>query len=110
MVRFTIRILVYALMLAIAITLSPGITINPIIPGVIDISATYLIFGVLFGIINAFVRPLVLLFTAKLVLRTMGAFAIVINIGLLWLMSWIANGVFIIEDPDFYGSFMVASF
>lgn len=99
MVRFTIRVLVYALVLAITITFSPGIKINPIIPGVVDISATYLIFGIAFGLINAFVRPLVLLFTAKLVLRTMGIFAIVINIGLLWLLGWLASGVFIIEEP-----------
>ena len=85
MIRLTIRVLVYALVLAIAITLSPGITIYPLIPGVVDISATYLLFGILFGLINAFVRPLVLLFTARLVLRTMGLFAIIINVGLLGL-------------------------
>ena len=99
MVRFTIRVLVYALVLAITITFSPGITIKPIIPGVIDISATYLIFGIIFGLINAFVRPLVLLFTARLVLRTMGVFAIVINIGLLLLLGWIASDFFTIQDP-----------
>ena len=101
MIRFTIRILVYSLVLAIAITLSPGITIYPLIPGIVDISATYLIFGVLFGLINAFIRPLVLLFTAKLVLRTMGVFAIIINIGLLWLMSWFAGDVLVIRQPYF---------
>ncbi len=60
MIRFTIRILVYALVLAISITFAPGITIQPLIPGVVDISATYLLFGILFGLINAFIRPLVL--------------------------------------------------
>lgn len=99
MIYFTVRILVYALVLAITITLSPGIEINPLIPGVIDISSTYLLFGILFGLINAFIRPLVLLFTAKLLLRTMGVFAIVINVGLLWLMSWLAGDVFVIESP-----------
>lgn len=99
MVRFTIRVLVYALVLAITITLAPAIIIKPLIPGVIDISATYLLFGVLFGLINAFVRPLVLLFTAKMVLRTMGLFAIVINIGLLALMSWIAGDYLLINEP-----------
>ena len=99
MVRFTIRVLVYALVLAVTITFSPGITIKPIIPGVVDISATYLIFGIVFGLINAFVRPLVLLFTARLVLRTMGVFAIVINIGLLALLSWIASDFLVISDP-----------
>ena len=99
MIRFTIRILVYALVLAIAITLSPGITIHPLIPGLVDISATYLLFGILFGLINAFVRPLVLLFTARLVLRTMGVFAIIINTGLLWLMSWLAGDILVISEP-----------
>ncbi len=99
MVRFTIRILVYALVLAITITFAPGIIIKPIIPDVIDISTTYLIFGILFGLINAFVRPLVLLFTAKMVLRTMGVFAIIINVGLLWLMSWLAKDIFTIGQP-----------
>ena len=91
MIYFTVRILVYALVLSIAVTLSPGINLNPLIPGIIDISVTYLLFGILFGLFNAFIRPLVLLFTAKLLLRTMGLFAIVINVVLLWLMSWLAG-------------------
>ena len=41
MIRLTIRVLVYALVLAITISFSPGVTIQPLIPGVIDISATY---------------------------------------------------------------------
>ena len=64
-----IRILVTSLALAITIILTPGLDIEPFIPGVINISATYLVFGVLFGLINAFIRPLVLLFTARLLVR-----------------------------------------
>ena len=52
MIRFTIRVLVYALVLALTITLTPGIELQPLIPGVIDISATYLLFGILFGLIG----------------------------------------------------------
>jgi ubiquinone biosynthesis protein len=100
MIRFTIRMLVYALTLTVTVALGPGIAIEPVLPGLIDVSATYLLFGILFGLINAFIRPLVLLFTAKLVLRTMGLFSIVINIFLLWLISWIAGDIFIIESPQ----------
>jgi len=75
-------------------------TLNPMVPGVIDISATYIIFGILFGLINALIRPLVLLFTAKLVLRTMGLFSIVINTLLLALLSWIAGDVFVVDSPQ----------
>ena len=98
MIRFTIRVMVYALVLAITITLAPGITLQPLIPDVINISTTYLLFGILFGLINAFVRPLVLLFTARQVIRTMGLFAIVINTFLLWLMT-ILTDAFVIEQP-----------
>ena len=99
MIRFTVRILVYALVLALAITLSPGIKIYPLVPGVIQISSTYILFGVLLGLINAFIRPLVLLFTAKLVLRTMGIFAIAINVAMLWFMSWLASDIFVVDQP-----------
>lgn len=100
MIRFTVRVVVYALILAIAITLSPGIKIYPLIPDVVPISSTYIVFGILFGLINAFIRPLVLLFTAKLVLRTMGLFAIAINVALLWFLSWLAGDVFVIDQPQ----------
>lgn len=99
MIRLTIRVLVYALVLAITITFAPGIIIQPLIPGVVDISATYLFFGILFGLINAFIRPLVLLFTARQVVRTMGLFAIVINIFLLWLMTLLASNAIVVESP-----------
>ena len=100
MIRLTIRVLVYALVLAISISLSPGVSIEPMIPGLIDISTTYLLFGILFGLINAFIRPLVLLLTARQVVRTMGLFSFVINIFLFWLMTLIVPGVFVIKDPQ----------
>lgn len=102
MIRFTIRVLVYALVLAITITLAPGIAVYPLIPDVIDISATYLLFGILFGVINALIRPMALLFTARLVLRTMGIFAIIINTFLLWLMNWLIGDVLLIESPQLF--------
>jgi len=98
MIRLSIRVLVYALVLAITITFAPGMKIYPLIPDVIGISATYLLFGILFGLINAFIRPLVLLLTAKIVLRTMGLFAIIINTTLLGLLSWLAGDVFVVQS------------
>jgi ubiquinone biosynthesis protein len=99
MIRLTIRVLVYALVLAISISLSPGISLQPLIPGLIDISTTFLLFGILFGLINAFIRPLVMLLTARQIVRTMGLFAFVINIFLFWLMTLVAPDVFLIESP-----------
>lgn len=100
MIYFVIRVLVNALALAVTIILSPGLDIQPLLPGVIDISSTYLLFGILFGAINALIRPMVLLLTARMVVRTMGLFAVVINAFLFWLLTWVAPSAFIISSPQ----------
>jgi ubiquinone biosynthesis protein len=99
MIRTFIRILVYALVLSVTVFFAPGIRIRPLIPGVIDISETYLLFGFLFGLINSFIRPVVLLLTARLVLSTMGAFAFIINTFLFWLLTIVFPQAFIIGQP-----------
>ncbi len=99
MIYFFIRVIVNALALAIMVILMPGITLQPILPGVINISTTYLIFGIVFGVINALVRPMVLLLTARLLVRTMGLFAIVINAFLFAILAWIAPSSFVITGP-----------
>lgn len=112
MIYFVIRILVNAIALAITMILTPGLDIQPIIPGVVDISATYILIGTLFGLINALIRPAVLLFTARLLVRTMGIFALVVNAFLFWLLSIIAPNSFIVESPKWlwiiFGSIIIA--
>jgi ubiquinone biosynthesis protein len=100
MIYFAIRILVNALALSITIILIPGLKVGPIIPGVIDISATYIIYGMLMGLINALVRPFVLLLTARLLVRTMGLFVFVLNAFLFWLLTIIAPDSFVVQDPE----------
>jgi ubiquinone biosynthesis protein len=100
MIYFVIRVIVNALTMAITIIITPGLDIQSVLPGIIDISGTYLLLGLLFGVINAFVRPLVLLLTARLLVRTMGLFAIVINAFLFWLLALVAPQAFVISDPS----------
>ena len=109
MIYFVIRILVNAIALAITVIFTPGLDVQPIIPGVINISTTYILIGTLFGLINALIRPAVLLFTARLLIRTMGIFALVINAFLFWLLSIIAPDAFIIESPKWLW-IIIASF
>jgi ubiquinone biosynthesis protein len=99
MIYFVIRVLVNALALAVTIILLPGLKIGPIIPGVIDISATYIIYGIVIGLINALVRPFVLLFTARLLVRSMGLFILVLNAFFFWLLTLLAPDSFVVEDP-----------
>ena len=112
MIYFVIRILVNAIALAITVILTPGLDVQPIMPDLMTISATYVVIGTIFGLINSLIRPLVLLFTAKLLVRTMGIFALVINAFLFWLMSVIAPEAFIVEDPRWlwiiFGSVIMA--
>jgi ubiquinone biosynthesis protein len=100
MIYFVIRMLVNGLALALTMVLSPGLFISPLISGVVGLTPTYLFFGILFGLINSFIRPLVLLFTARLLVRTMGWFAIVINAFLFMILAWIAPNAFVVESPQ----------
>jgi ubiquinone biosynthesis protein len=99
MVYFVIRVLVNALALAITIILLPGLQVGPIIPGVIDISATYIIYGIIIGVINALVRPIVLLFTARLLVRSMGLFILVLNAFFFWILTLLAPDSFVVKAP-----------
>ena len=73
---------------------------QPILPDVIDLSTIHILFGILYGVINAFIRLLVLLFTARTLVRTMGSFAVVINGFLFWLLAWISPNTMVIEPPS----------
>jgi putative membrane protein len=99
MIYFVIRVLVNALALAVTIILAPGLELEQLLPGVVGIAPTYMFFGILFGLINAFIRPLVLLLTARLLVRNMGLFVIVINALMFWLLAWITPSALIIESP-----------
>ncbi|MFN2137401.1 MAG: phage holin family protein, partial [Candidatus Promineifilaceae bacterium] len=99
MIYFVIRVLVNAIALAITIIVTPGLDVQPLVPDIVEISATYLVIGAIFGIINALIRPIVLLFTARLLVRTMGAFALLINAFLFGVLALVLPRVFIVSDP-----------
>jgi putative membrane protein len=52
---------------------------------------TLLIVALIFGVLNAIVKPLFALFTAPLILLTLGLFLVVINACMLLLTSWLAG-------------------
>lgn len=80
LVRFVVN--VAALWLAQA--LIPGFWIN-------NVSA--LIFGaVIFGVVNAVIRPVVAIFSCLLTVLTLGLFTLIINTAMLGLTAWLAGG------------------
>ncbi len=84
LIRFLLRALVAALGLWLAAKLVPGITYA-------DVKSLALA-ALLLGVVNAFVRPVIVLLTLPLTLVTLGLFLLVINACMLLLVAWLLSG------------------
>ncbi|MFG1945160.1 phage holin family protein [Nonomuraea sp. NPDC048826] len=88
--RFIIRTLAGAVALWVAVQFLDGIDVTA--P---ENSATYwgtlLIVALIFGIINAIVKPIVKALGCALIVLTLGLFLLVINAAMLLLTSWVAG-------------------
>ena len=82
--RFLLRVLLNAVAVFLAAQLIPGITVAS--PG------TALLAGLVLGVVNAIVRPLLILFTLPATLLTLGLFLFVINAACLGLAAWFVPG------------------
>lgn len=68
--------------------------------------ATALGFAVILGVLNAFLRPILLLLTLPLNLLTLGLFTLVVNAIVFWLASLIQGGG--VQVADFGAAFLGA--
>lgn len=57
----------------------------------IGIVVAYLFIGLIFGVVNALVKPLVSLLSLPITVLTLGLFTIVINAAMLYLTSWLSS-------------------
>ena len=87
--RFLIRVLASAAALAVATAVVPGIelTTGSVASKVLTLIAVALIFGV----INAILKPIVKIVGCLFYILTLGLIALVVNALLLWLTSWLAG-------------------
>jgi putative membrane protein len=83
--QFILRVIINAVAVAITAKLLPGFHVAS------DSLWTLLIIGLIFGLVNAFIRPLLTLLTCPLVMVTLGLFILVINGVLLQITAWIAG-------------------
>ena len=83
---FLIRLLVNAAALWVATRIVPGVTYDG---GVVPFLGVALVFGV----INATLRPLTKVLTFPLILVTLGLFALVVNGLMLWLTSSLSSSL-----------------
>ncbi|MDR6416776.1 phage holin family protein [Pseudarthrobacter sulfonivorans] len=101
---FIVRVLINGLALWIASWILPGLDISTtatteavantgVTQGTetIGIILAYLFIGVIFGVVNAFVRPLVSFLSLPITILTLGLFTIVINAAMLYLTSWLSS-------------------
>jgi putative membrane protein len=96
-----IRFIVNAVALWVAAELIPGLHIEGL--------AAILIVATIFGVVNAFIRPLVLVFTCLINLLSLGLFTLIINAAMLWLTSLVAQSIAIdFRVDDFVSAFLGA--
>lgn len=104
MFSFIVRVLINGLALWIASWILPGLDISTTATteavaqgGVtqgsdpLGVVLAYLFIGLIFGLVNALVRPIVSLLSLPITILTLGLFTIVINAAMLYLTSWLSS-------------------
>jgi putative membrane protein len=86
--RLIIRFLISALAVWVASIVVPGIT--PLLPLPARLPALLLV-TVIFGVVNALIKPLFRFITCPIEVLTLGLFTLIINAAMLGLTSWIAE-------------------
>jgi putative membrane protein len=97
--RFLVRLLVNAAALWVATRLVSGVTYS-------GGWMPFLGVALVFGIVNAFIRPVAKVLTFPLIIVTLGIFALVVNGLMLWLTSTVAGAL----DLGFHVSGFWAAF
>lgn len=84
MLRFIVRILGNSLAIYLAAYFVPGFNFSHRLP---QDWKLLLIAGLILAIFNAVLKPILKFFSAPLIIITLGLFSLVINAGLLWLLT-----------------------
>jgi putative membrane protein len=107
MPHFIARLLINAVALAVAANIVPGIHIaGNDTASIVNI----LIVALIFGIVNAVIKPLLALVTCPFYVFTLGLFTFVVNALMLMLTSWFAGGIFKVYGfgAAFWGSIVIS--
>lgn len=86
MVQIVIRVVINAVALWIADALLPGLSVS-------DSTGELILVAVVFGLVNAFIKPIVQILSCPLTILTLGLFTLVINALMLMLTGWLTGGV-----------------
>ena len=105
MTKFILRWVINAIAIFLAIKFVPGIHLQSGLVSVIWLA-------LIFGLVNAFLRPLLKLLTCPLIVLTLGLFTLLINAFLFWLTGQIGHlfGIMLTFDgfwPIFWGALVI---
>ncbi|GAA0382773.1 hypothetical protein Acor_57610 [Acrocarpospora corrugata] len=91
MIKVIVKILVVAASLWVATQVVDGITVDS--SDTTKQIGTLLAVALIFGIINTLLKPIIKVVGCAFYVVTLGLFALVVNAGLLYLTSWIADQI-----------------
>ncbi len=87
MLRFILQALTTAVGFWVAAKIVPGVHV--------DTTIALIEGGVLLGIVNAFVRPILTILTLPITIVTLGLFLLVVNAGMVWLVTVFIHAIHI---------------
>jgi len=102
MTKFILRWLINAVALYLAIRFVPGIAFGGGWLGLFWLA-------LIFGLANAFLRPLLQLLTCPLIILTLGLFTLLINMAMLKVTEWIGNALGLGLTIDGWGPLFLGS-
>lgn len=96
--NFILRILINAAGLWAAAWLLPGINVTSQTAAGVESGSSawttilaYLFIGLIMGVVNAWVKPIVRVLSFPVTFITLGLFTVVINAAMLWLAAWLST-------------------
>jgi putative membrane protein len=97
MERFIFRLVVNGFALFAAVYLVPGLNLQNESP------VSYIVLALIFGVVNALVKPILKLLTCPIILLTLGLFTIIINVAVVYITAWLGGQFgFGLSVPDFW--------
>lgn len=86
------------------------IAVAYLVPGItVDSWKTALVVGIVLGLLNVFIKPILFFLTIPINILTLGLFGIILNALLFWFTAWLVSGFGINGFwAAFFGSLLVA--
>ncbi len=97
--RLILRVIINAIALWLTALILPGFQLTSDLVGI-------LIVAIVFGLVNALIRPIVKLLALPITVVTLGLFTLVINAAMLLLTAWLAGDLLGLEGGVFQSFFI----